>query len=218
LKTISILSQKGGAGKTTVAVHLAVAATAQGLRTALVDLDPQATGRKWGDKREAEEPDVIGDHANRLPQLAEYARANGADILVVDTAPNADQASLIAARAADFILIPCRPAAFDLEAIEATIDLARIARKPFAVVLNAAPHQGGGLVTEARKGIESMWSASVCPITLHARVAFSHSVIDGRSALEFEPDGKAADEVRKLFAWTCGQVGMETRRRAHVAA
>jgi chromosome partitioning protein len=218
LKTISILSQKGGAGKTTVAVHLATAAAAQGVRTALVDLDPQANARKWGDKRDTNEPDVVGDHASRLPQLAELARANGANLLVIDTAPNADQASLIAARAADFILMPCRPAAFDLEAIEATIDLARLAKKPFAIVLNAAPHQGGGLVTEARKGLEELWGASVCPITLHARVAYSHSVIDGRTAIEFEPDGKAADEIKKLFAWTCGQVGMEPRGRVLVAA
>jgi chromosome partitioning protein len=218
LKILAVLSQKGGAGKTTVAVHLATAAAAQGLRTALVDLDPQATARKWGDKREADEPDVIGDHASRLPHLAELARSNGADVLIIDTAPNADQASLIAARAADFILIPCRPAAFDLEAIEATIDLAQLAKKSFSIVLNAAPHQAGGLVAEARKGLEKLWRASVCPITLHARVAYSHSVIDGRTAIEFEPDGKAAEEIKKLFAWTCGQVGMEPRGRVRAAA
>jgi chromosome partitioning protein len=116
MRTIAVISQKGGAGKTTTAVHLAVAAQQEGYRVAVIDLDPQATARKWGDKRQDPEPEVIGDHAERLPQLVEAARANGADLLIIDTAPNADRASLAAARAADLILIPCRPAAFDLEA------------------------------------------------------------------------------------------------------
>ena len=136
--TIAVISQKGGAGKTTLSVHLAVAAHQQGYRVAVVDLDPQATARKWGDKRSSE-PEVVGDHAERLPQLIEAARANGADLLTIDTAPNADRASLAAARSADTILIPCRPAAFDLEAIEATSDLAAIAKKPAWVVLSSAP-------------------------------------------------------------------------------
>lgn len=216
MKTIAVISQKGGAGKTTLAVHLAVAATTRGFSTALVDLDPQASARRWGDKRTAPEPEVIGDHAARLPQLAQAAQANGADLLVIDTAPNADQASLIAARLADLILIPCRPAAFDLDAIEATVDLALLAKKPFAVVLNAAPIRSG-IVTEARKGLEAN-GVNVCPVNLHARVAFSHAVIDGRTASEFEPGGKAASEIEKLLLWACGQMGMRTGGRVLAAA
>lgn len=134
MRTIAVMSQKGGAGKTTVSVHLAVAAQQDGYRAAVIDLDPQATARKWGDKR-VTEPEVIGDHAERLPHLIDLARANGADLLIIDTAPNADRASLTAARAADMILIPCRPAAFDLEAIEATTDL-----EPFPVRLDHRRH------------------------------------------------------------------------------
>ena len=206
VRTIAIISQKGGVGKSTVAVHLAVAGTLAGYRTALVDLDPQATARKWGDKREAPEPEVIGDHAERLPQLVEAARANGADLLVIDTAPNADRASLAAARAADLILIPCRPAAFDLEAIEATRDLATIAKKPAWIVLSSAPTRSA-IVEEARRGLEADGSR-VAPQVIHQRVAYSYAVIDGRSASEYEPDGKAAEEVAALFAWACEQVGL----------
>ncbi|TXN40695.1 AAA family ATPase [Methylobacterium sp. WL30] len=206
MRTIAIISQKGGVGKSTVAVHLAVAGTLAGYRTALVDLDPQATARKWGDKREASEPEVIGDHAERLPQLVEAARANGADLLVIDTAPNADRASLAAARAADLILIPCRPAAFDLEAIEATRDLATIAKKPAWVVLSSAPIRSA-IVEEARRGLEADGS-HVAPQVIHQRVAYSYAVIDGRSASEYEPDGKAAEEVAALFTWACEQVGL----------
>jgi chromosome partitioning protein len=110
------------------------------------------------------------------------------------------------------ILIPCRPAAFDLEAIEATTDLASIAKKPAWVLLNASPIRSA-ITDEAAKSLE-VKGTKVCPHVLHVRVAYSHSVIDGRTALEFEPDGKAADEVRAVFRWTRGQVGLPTRQRA----
>lgn len=213
MKTIAVISQKGGSGKSTISVHLAVAAQQHGLRVAVVDLDPQATARKWGDNREVDEPEVIGDHAERLPQLVDAARTNGADLLVIDTAPNADRASLTAARAADLVLIPCRPSSFDLDAIEATCDLADIAKKPAWVVLNAAPIRSA-IVDEARKGLEAQ-GRKVAPQTVHVRVAFSHGVIDGRTAQELEPDGKAAEEIEALFSWACGQVGLPAKPHAH---
>lgn len=114
MKTIDIISQKGGARKTTVAVHLAVAAEQDGLNTALFDLDPQASASSWSDKRGKPSPAVVSAQAARLPSLLEQAAAQSADLVIIDSAPNADSASLAAARAADFILIPCRPAAFDL--------------------------------------------------------------------------------------------------------
>jgi chromosome partitioning protein len=210
MKVLAVVSQKGGAGKTTLAVHLATCAHLSGQKVALVDLDPQATARRWGDKREEDGPEVVSDHPSRLPTLLEAARTNGADLVVVDTAPNADQAALGAARASDLVLIPCRPAAFDLEAIEATQDLAAIAKKPAFVVLNAAPTRGR-LAGEAIAGLEKR-GASCAPAVVCQRAAFSHSVIDGRTALEFEPEGKAAQEIRDLYTWLCGQVGMSTRR------
>jgi chromosome partitioning protein len=211
MKTIAIISQKGGAGKTTLAVHLAVCAQLYGYRSAVVDLDPQATARKWSDKRRVE-PEVVGDHAERLSFLTEAARSNGADLLVIDTAPNADRASLMAARAADLILIPCRPAAFDLDAIEATCDLAALARKPAWILFSSTPVRSA-LVEEARRGLEGQ-GRLVAPHVLHQRVAFSHSVIDGRTAMEFEPFGKAAGEMNEVYAWACSQMDMPSRQRA----
>lgn len=215
MRTISVISQKGGAGKTTIAVHLAVAAAAAGLRTAIVDLDPQTSARRWGDKR-GREPDVVSDHAERLPQLLATAGANGADLVVVDTAPNADRASLTAARAADLILIPCRPAAFDLDAIAATRELAEIARKVPYIVLSAAPVRSS-LVAEARAGLTAE-GAQVAPVVLHNRVAFSHAVIDGRTATEYEPHGKAAAEAWDLMVWACRHVGLQPCLQADMPA
>src|SRR5580692_6942656 len=97
MKVIAIISQKGGAGKTTLAVHLAAAAAAAGHTTAIIDLDPQATATSWGDRREATLPEVISGQAVRLPALLKAAQDNGADFLVLDTAPNADQSASLAA-------------------------------------------------------------------------------------------------------------------------
>ena len=216
MKIIAIISQKGGAGKTTLAVHLATAAASAGHTAAVIDLDPQATAANWGDRRAADAPEVISGQAARLPALVNTARQNGADFLVLDTAPNADQVVSLAARAADLVLIPCRAAAFDLEAIETTLMLAKAALKPAYVVLNAVPPRSG-VGKEAAEGLVAR-GAQVAPHQLTHRAAFAHGVIDGRSAQEFEPHGKAADEIKALYEWLCGVVDMPPRGHIHIAA
>lgn len=208
MKIVAIISQKGGAGKTTLAVHLAAAAAAAGHIAAIIDLDPQATAASWGDRRATGAPEVISGQAARLPALVNAARENGADFLVLDTAPNADQVVSLAARAADLVLIPCRPAAFDLQAIETTLLLAKAAMKPAYVVLNAVPPRSA-IGKEAADGLAA-GGAKVAPHYLTHRVAFAHGVIDGRTAQEFEPQGKAAEEVKTLYTWLCGNVDMPT--------
>lgn len=217
MKIVAIISQKGGAGKTTLAVHLAAAAAKAGHKSAVIDLDPQGTAASWGDRRAAEEPEVISGQAVRLPALLDAARENGAGFLVLDTAPNADQTASLAARAADVVLIPCRPAAFDLEAIETTLMLAKTTGKPAYVVLNAVPFRTGGIDKEAAARLTGQ-GAQVAPHQLTHRAAFAHSVIDGRTAQEFEPKGKAAAEMHFLYKWLCGIVDIPTRLHDRTAA
>jgi chromosome partitioning protein len=217
MKTLAIISQKGGAGKTTLAVHLAAAAAQAGYRSAVIDLDPQGTAASWGDRRQAQEPEVISGQAVRLPALVKAAQENGADFLILDTAPNADQTASLAARAADVVLIPCRPSAFDLEAIQTTLLLAKTAGKPAYVVLNAVPPRSGGIDREATASLAEQ-GAAVAPHQLTQRAAFAHGVIDGRTAQEFEPHGKAAAEIDAIYTWLCGTVDMPPRTHNHEAA
>lgn len=212
MKTIAIISQKGGAGKTTVSIHLAVAAEERGLKTAIFDLDPQASAATWADKRTKEAPAVVSAQASRLPGLLEQAAAQEADLVIIDSAPNADAASLAAARAADVILIPCRPAAFDLNAIGTTLALASVAGKPAFVLLNAVPPQGR-VGEEARQALIGGGVAVAEPV-LHQLVAFSHAVNDGRSAQELDAKSKAAAEISALFDWIMQQANIKTRKRA----
>jgi len=216
MKTIAIISQKGGAGKTTVAVHLATAAASAGHAAAIIDLDPQGTAASWGDRRQAAAPEVVSGQAVRLPILVDAAKAASADLLVLDTAPNADQTALRAAQVADLVLVPCRAATFDLEAIKTTLTLAQIAQRPSFVVLNAVPPRSA-IGREAAEGLEGQ-GAQVAPVMLSQRAAFAHGVIDGRTAQEFEPGGKAAEEVDRLYLWLCGVVDMPTCRHVQEAA
>lgn len=196
--TISVISQKGGAGKSTLAIHLAAEAAFQGMRGLLVDLDPQGNAAKWGDRRGELAPDVSAEHPAKLDAVLEAARTEGYGIVVFDTAPHADQTALRAARASDLVLVPCRPATFDLEAIQATLDLCSLARKKSLVVLNAAPTRSK-VVEEARQAVLGH-GGSVCGTVVRQRVAFQHCMIDGRTAGEFEPDGAAAKEITDLYA------------------
>lgn len=206
MKTLAIVSRKGGAGKTTIATHLAVAAEAAGIATALFDLDPQASAALWADSRGESFPAVTPAQHPRLAALLKQAAAQGAGLVILDTPPEADTIAAAAAEHADAILIPCRPSALDLGAIGASVRIARAAGRPAFVVVNAAPIQG----TEVGEMRAALGEAGVelAPIVLHQRKAFSARMQEGRTATETEPKGKAAAEVRALLLWVCEKVGM----------
>ncbi|MCC6590235.1 MAG: ParA family protein [Bryobacterales bacterium] len=204
MKTIAIISQKGGTGKTTIAVHLAVAAEQQGKSTVIVDLDPQASATSWKDLRRADTPAVVSAQAARLPQVLKTAEAHGADLAILDTAPHSETTALAAARQADLILIPCRPAILDLKAISLTVDLVKLAGKQAYVVFNAVPPRGS-LVEEAIAAIQT-YGVPVLPATLAHRSVFMHALTGGLVAQEFEPKGKAAVEILQVYRYTCKHV------------
>ena len=209
MKTFAIISQKGGAGKTTLALNLACAAERAGLATAVIDLDPQASAKGWHDQRQQDAPIVISAQAARLPEVIETARAHGAELVIIDTAPHSESAALAAARAADLILIPCRPAILDIRAIATSADVAALAKTDAVAVLNAVPPQGR-LPEEAEAAIQS-YGLAVAPVRMHQRAAFVHSLTVGQTAVEFDPLGKAAQEIAELFTWACDRVNMSTR-------
>ena len=216
MKTIAIISQKGGAGKTTLALHLATASALAGRNTAIIDLDPQASAANWSDRREAELPVVLSAHASRLSQEMKRVQKMGGDILVIDTAPHSDSAALEAAKAADLVLVPCRPAILDIEAIANTLDLVKTTKTPIVVVMNAVAPQGNE-AAEAAEAIAEL-DVTVCPVQLRQRVAFSRALITGQVAQEFEPDGKAAQEAEQLHAFMCAHLNLPTREMVKGAA
>lgn len=197
MQVLVIASQKGGAGKTTLAVHLATAASAS-RRVLLMDVDPQGSAMEWANRRGDVAPDVSAIHPATIAKEVERARAEGYEFCIIDTAPHADSAALQAARLADLVVIPCRPATFDLAAIGATLDLCKLANKQSIVVLNAAPIRSRVTAEAAEAVVER--GGTVSPVVIHQRVAYQHCLIDGRTAGEFEPGGAAANEITTLLA------------------
>jgi chromosome partitioning protein len=200
MKTIAIISQKGGSGKTTIAVHLAVCTVRAGKVAAIIDLDPQVSAVEWQSRRQADTPEVITSTPERLASLLKQANENGADLAIIDTAPHSDRAATIAADLADVVLIPCRPAAFDIAAIGTTLNILKLtnAKERAVILLNAVPPRGS-LTNEAEDGLSAL--APVVPIRMAHRAAYSHAVNDGRSVEEYDPHGKAAAEIRDLYRW-----------------
>lgn len=210
MKTIALVAQKGGTGKTTLALSLAVAAEQNGSSAVIIDLDPQATACNWGDRREAESPIIIDAQPARLQNALERAGEGGIGFALIDTPARSEQASLAAAKAADLVLIPCRPQIYDLETIPNSKEILALAgNKPALVVLNAVPPRGDRH-TQATSAIKEM-GLEVAPEFLGHRAAFGDSATLGRTVLEHEPHGKAAAEVRQLYKAISSLLGMEQR-------
>ena len=216
MTTIAIISQKGGAGKTTLALHLAAAAQDGGRTVLVIDTDPQATASQWASWRRDAPPEVIDSPPPRLAAKIAAATAQGAELIVVDTPPHADSAAR-AAELADLVLIPCRPSAFDLSAIQTSAKLAQLLRKPAFIVFTAGPYSAARVYAEARELVESYGTLS-CPIILPDRAVYRHATAEGQTVMEFEPNGKAANEVRELYKWTCLQLDLPTPRFRKIAA
>jgi chromosome partitioning protein len=198
--TVAILSQKGGTGKTTLTLHLAVASERAGHSAAVIDLDPQASAAEWKDSRSAETPVIVPVPSTRLRQALEAARAGGAALTLIDTAPHATDVALAAAEAADLILIPCRAGILDLRAIGTTARAVKLAGKRAFVVLNAMPPRAPNVLADARAAV-AVHGLEVAPITMQQRAAYAHALTAGQTAQEYEPTGKAADEMSHLYRW-----------------
>lgn len=206
MRTVSMLSMKGGSGKTTLALSLAVAHEIAGGSAVVVDLDPQGSAALWGDLRGGSAPVVLATHPPRLARVLELAESDGTELVVIDTAPRAGGA-VEAARLSDLVLIPCRPSPADLAAVPAGLDVARLADTRAAVVLNAIPPRGK-LVAEACEALGAMDpEPELCPVTLGTRVAHVRSFTAGQSAQELEPRSRAAAELDAFHIWTLGVYG-----------
>ena len=197
IRTLALISQKGGSGKTTLALGLAVAHQRAGGQAAVIDLDPQGSATVWGRLRDGVPPVVTPAHPPRLARVIETAAAAGASLAVVDTAPREAGGAAEAARLADLVLIPCRPSAVDLAAVPAT--LATVGVVDALAVLNACPPRGRW-VAEAAEAVRA-FGFGLAPVTLGARVAHAKAFTLGRTAQETEPSSPAAVEAAALYRW-----------------
>jgi chromosome partitioning protein len=211
MNILAIIGQKGGNGKTTAAIGLGVAGEQAGRQSAVIDLDPQATATKWSDRRSQEAPAVVSCQVSRLPQVLEAAAKGGVQLAIIDTPGKSTDAAIAAAKAANFVLIPIQPQLFDIETLDSVKDILALAgNPPAAVVVNRASVQG-------KRHIETQEAATaqgftVCPVVIFARAAHGDAGNIGQTAAEYDPKGKAAQEMSALYHYISRALYPEERR------
>jgi chromosome partitioning protein len=214
-KAVAIAQQKGGAGKTTIAVQLAVAWSRQGFRVAMLDVDPQGSLTAWyGLRKDAGiTGSLVATDVQGWKLASEIDRLkNDYDILVIDTPPHAETDARVAVRAASLILVPVQPSPMDLWATKPTLELARREKSQALLVLNRLPSRGKlSDLIRAKIAEENMPLADT---VLGNRSAFAASMMDGKGVVETQPKGTAAVEIRALAAEIAGILDISVSKAA----
>ncbi len=197
MRVIVFASQKGGSGKTTLSGHLAVQAVRAGAGpVALIDTDPQGSMAKWWNVRESEEPAFIHSVFSSLFEDLDKVRNEGFRLVIVDTPPAITHAISEVINFADLVVLPTKPSPHDLRAVGATVDIVEAKKKQMVFVVNDATPRAR-ITSEAAVALSQ--HGTVAPVTIHHRIDFAASMIDGRTVMESNPDGCSAKEIAQLW-------------------
>lgn len=197
MHVIAFVTQKGGSGKTTLALSCAVAAEEQGASALVLDMDPQRTAAGWYQTREATTPKLATVTASELPNAITGGRQHF-DVVLIDTPGRDEPSTATAIRHADLCLIPCRPTPADMKATPPTVATIERLSKLSAFVLSQTPPRGYR-IREAANGLRVL--GMVAPVHIVFRNAYQDAHGMGLAVTEFEPKGKAAAEIRELWQW-----------------
>jgi chromosome partitioning protein len=203
MRTYALISQKGGAGKSTLARQLAVIA-GEHEPSMLIDRDPQATTSKWWERRGAiepplERPDLLNLEGSQLTSVVDALKKKPGS-LFIDTRPAVGEPEAEAARVADLVIVPVRPSPDDLEAIGDTLKILRRLDKRAVLVVNAAKTEARA--TAARAAL-SRYPVPVCPIHVADRTIYLDASLEGRGVAEMKGASarEAEGEIRRVWAW-----------------
>lgn len=204
MKVVSFVTQKGGSGKSTLAASLAVAAGEAGERVFLLDADPQGTLSRWIDRRESETPGFdVAATQTALENAIGLLSREGFGLVLVDTAGADNPTTSAAIRLADLCLVPARPSPTDLEATQPTLEAIQSTRRKFAFVLTQAPTRSAR-VTEAASALRILGVLAEPPIA--QRNDHQDAMGCGLGVTEYNPEGKAAEEIRQLWSWVSNKL------------
>jgi chromosome partitioning protein len=211
MRTIALLTQKGGAGKTTLAASLAVAAAHAGERVIALDLDPQASLSRWGKYREtARAPNKVmieqleSERLPRLRAILEGLAGVGFTLAVFDTAGADSAAARFVTEIADLCLLPTRPTRLDVEATAATFRAVFLAKRKAAFVLNQCPPTyRSSRTSDSAKGLTNL--GVLAEPMLCARVDFQDANSAGLGVTEYARGSRAAEEIEALWSWIRAQ-------------
>ncbi|PCI51833.1 MAG: chromosome partitioning protein ParA [Alphaproteobacteria bacterium] len=210
MRVLAFTSQKGGSGKTTLSGHIAVQAELSGAGpVVLVDTDPQGSLTEWWNEREAPTPAFAQTNISRLLTDLDELRMQGFKLAVIDTPPAITLAIQSVIAVSDLIVIPTRPSPHDLRAAGGTVELADRTDKPFMFVINGATPRAR-ITSDAAIALSQ--HGTVAPITLHHRTEYASSMIDGRTVMEVNPNGKSAAEIEDLWEYINDRLEKNFRR------
>jgi len=200
MHVLALVTQKGGTGKSSLAVSLAVAAQEAGLKTAIIDIDPQGTASEWFQRRRAAAPEVVRLHWGSLSSQIYAFERSGHDLVILDTPGADDGAAAAAIREASLCLLPLRPSIADVEAMKPTLRYLNDRDKPFAFVLNQCP--AGGRTSRTSNAFRALQLIGpVCDASVALRSDHMDALAAGLGVTEQAPSGKAAAEVREVLDW-----------------
>lgn len=213
MRTIALLTQKGGTGKTTLAASLAVAAAMAGERVIALDLDPQGSLARWGERRAAANtPNKVmvepleRDRLPRLRAVLDGLADVGFTLAIFDTAGSDCAAARLVTEAADLCLLPVRPTCMDVEATAATFRAAFLAKRGAAFVLNQCPPTyHSSRASDAAKGLAGL--GVLAEPLLSARMDFQDAMAAGLGVNEYARDSRAAREIETLWSWIGARLG-----------
>lgn len=199
VRVVVFASQKGGSGKTTLSGHIAVEAERTGDGpVALIDTDPQGSLAKWWNARAASTPAFAHTKLEELDQCLDHLKQLGFKLIVVDTPPAVTQTIAHVVARADMVVVPTRPSPHDLRAVGPTADIAESLKKPLIFVVNSATARAR-ITSETAVALSQ--HGMVAPVTLHHRVDYAASMIDGRTVGDIRPDSKSAKEIAGLWLY-----------------
>ena len=210
MRVLAVASQKGGSGKTTLSGHLAVQAQMAGYGpVVLIDIDPQGSLSDWWNDRTADDPAFAQTTVARLQADLEVLRQQGFKLAMIDTPPAITLAIQSVIGVAELVVVPTRPSPHDLRAVSATVDLCERAGKPLLFVLNGAT-PNARITTDAAIALSQ--HGTVAPVTIHQRTDFAAAMIDGRTVMEVDPEGRSAAEIAQLWTFVADRLEKNFRR------
>ena len=200
MKIWTITNQKGGAGKTVLATNLAVEGSIAGLKTLLIDLDPQQSATKWWEARETELPLLIKCPYNQLIENLSSAKQQEFDLVIIDTAGREGLKHTEAIEKATFAIIPCQPSLDDCRSALPTVDIIKNANTHFAFVITRCPASGDDF-QEVKNSLSTI--GLVCTIPTIERKCYKRAYADSLGVTEYDPSDKGAKEIRSIYEWIC---------------
>ncbi len=216
MKTLAVISRKGGSGKTTLSINLTLAAHLAGWKTLLADIDPQRSASDALRARGGSGPGLAEINAGKLFHTRSQAANDAYDVMLIDTPAAPDSDVAVAVNSADLCVLVCRPTFLDIAAVARSAEMVRRLGKAGLIVLNQAPSRRGDTEpASVRQAVEALrfCGLPIAPVGLRARAVYQQAIARGRSVGEWDPGAPAAEEIERLWSHVAVQLSLDGHGR-----